>query len=168
MDIRIRNEEAGDTDVIDTIVKEAFSHQSHHAHTQHLILAGLRREEALALSLVAVTDQTVVGNIAFTEVEISDGSPGWFGLALLVVAAGMQKKGVGSALVRDGLLKLRQRGAQGCVVLGEPAFFSRFGFKNNSDLMIEETPQENFLALAFADKGTAGVVSYHPLFYTAL
>ena len=166
MDILIRNEAATDANAIDTMVKEAFSHHAQGSRTEHLILAGLRQKEALALSLVAVADEMVIGHIAFTEVEISDRSQGWFGLGPLTVATGMQRKGVGSALVRDGLLRLRQGGAQGCVVLGKPAFYSRFGFTNNPDLMIEEAPQEYFLAIAFANTRAAGVVSYHPLFYT--
>ena len=167
MDFHIRNEEADDIGTIDAIIKEAFRQHPHSSHTEHLIIEGLRQEAALSLSLVAVTDNTVVGHIAFSEIEISDGSTGWFGLGPLAVAAGMRGKGVGSALVREGLSRLKHNGAQGCVVLGEPGFYSRFGFHNTPEIMIEEAPQEHFLALAFSNKGATGVVTYHPVFYTA-
>jgi putative acetyltransferase len=165
MDIHIRDEQTADIERIAEITRAAFLANPHSSHTEHLTVANLRRAQALTHSLVAEVEGEIVGHVAFSEVEISDGSTGWFGLGPLTVKPGMQGKGVGSALVRAGLERLRQQGARGCVLLGDPAFYRRFGFANNQDLMLEEASQEYFLALVLAGAGARGVVTYHPAFY---
>jgi len=165
MDIRIRDEQPADIERIAEITQAAFQANPHNRHPEHLIIANLRRSQALALSLVAEVDGAVVGHVAFSEVEISDGSTGWFGLGPLTVKPGMQGRGVGSALVRAGLERLRQQGARGCVLEGDPVFYRRFGFANDPELVLEEGPQENFLALPLSGAGARGVVIYHPAFF---
>lgn len=165
MELLIRTETEEDIDRIGELIELAFRTHNRSNHTEHLVVKHLRREQALALSLVAEVAGELVGHLAFSEVEISDGSTGWFGLGPLAIVPAMQGKGVGSALVREGLARLRQQGAKGCVLLGEPSYYRRFGFTNDPDLFIEEESQEYFLALSFTDARARGVVSYHPAYF---
>ena len=165
MDIRIRPEQAGDIAVIAEINRTAFQGHPHSSQNEHLIVDPLRRGGLLALSLVSEIGGEVVGHIAFSEVDISDGASGWFGLAPLAVSKRVRRRGVGSALVRGGLQRLRDRTASGCVVLRDPAFYARFGFATAPAIMIESAPREFFLALPFAGARARGVVTYHRLFY---
>ena len=64
----------------------------------------------------------------------------------------------------DALLALSGSGAAGCVVLGAPSFYERFGFKANDALMLPGVPAENFLAVAFDNTAARGIVSYHEAF----
>jgi putative acetyltransferase len=165
MELRIRPEQESDIDRIAEITKVAFRQHPYSNHPEHLIVHNLRRDQALVLSLVAEIDGELVGHIAFSEVEISDGSMGWFGLGPLAVVPGEQGKGVGSALVRAGLDRLKEQGANGCVLLGEPGYYHRFGFYNDPDLFLAEESQEHFMALSFSNLRARGVVRYHPAFF---
>jgi putative acetyltransferase len=106
----------------------------------------------------------VVGHIAFSPVAIADGSDGWYGLGPVSVLPEFQKRGVGSALVRQGLSMLTASGAKGCVLVGDPGYYARFGFKNVPSLIYEGVPQEYILALPLSKKQARGVVSFHQAF----
>ncbi|HNK33546.1 MAG TPA: N-acetyltransferase, partial [Plasticicumulans sp.] len=89
----------------------------------------------------------------------------WFGLAPLAVAPAYQGRGIGARLVRTGLAALQARGAGGCVVLGEPAYYARFGFAALPVLVCAwPVPPQYFQALAWQPLACAGIVRYHPLF----
>lgn len=164
MDLRIRAEEARDIDAIAAITREAYADSPHSRHSEHLIIDGLRTGRALALSLVAEEGGQVVGYVAFSRVDISDGATGWYCMGPLAVAVAAQGRGVGGALVREGLARLRAMGGNGCVVLGDPGFYRRFGFRHNPEIMVQGEAQDRFLALPFAGAQASGVVTYHPAF----
>lgn len=167
MDMHIRDEQPGDVDTIAAITRAAFqaNPRSSHGGHEHRIVDNLRRAGALAISLVAEIEGELVGHVALSEVDISDGSTGWYGLGPLTVKPGQQGRGIGSGLVRTALDRLRQRGASGCVLVGDPSFYRRFGFVYNPDLMLEEASQEHFLALSLHGPGAHGVVTFHPSFF---
>ena len=167
MDIRIRPEQPGDIAAIAEINRTAFHDHPHSSHNEHLIVDGLRRSGWLPLSLVAEIEEEVAGHIAFSEVEISDQTAGWFGLGPLSVVKRWRCRGIGTTLVREGLERLRNLGANGCFVLGDPRFYGRFGFVNDPHLLIEGVPQEFCLSLPFTGKRASGVVTYHRIFYTS-
>jgi predicted N-acetyltransferase YhbS len=60
---------------------------------------------------------------------------------------------------------LRERGAAGCVLLGDPKFYQRFGFRAHPGLRLAEVPPDHFLALSLGAALPAGTVSYHESFY---
>ena len=153
-----------DTDAIDRVVRDAFLGAAHTSGTEHLIVRELRRSGALAISVVAVAGGTVVGHVAVSAVAISDGSPGWYGLGPVAVVPSHQKRGTGYALVQDALSRLKQAGAAGCVVLGEPAYYGRFGFRVEPLLVLEGVPPGYFQALHLAGAPARGTVTYHPAF----
>jgi len=105
-----------------------------------------------------------VGHVAVSSVSISDGSPGWFGLGPISVLPEHQGRGLGSRLMREALRMLREQGAEGCELLGEPKFYGRFGFRANPNLVLPDVPPEYFQAIAFGSSRPKGIVSYHEAF----
>lgn len=167
MPLIIRPECKNDEDVIGEVTRQAFSTHPYSSRTEHFIVAALRRAHALAVSLVAEQAGRVVGHIAFSPVTLSDGTPGWFGLGPVSVLPSAQNRGIGRTLVERGLSLLRERGAAGCVLLGEPAFYGRFGFANDPGLVLPGAPREFFLALRFGPGSAHGEVAYHAAFSAA-
>jgi len=163
-EISIRPERPGDADPIAQVLREAFAGHPHSRQTEAHIVAALRRADALAISLVAEREGIVVGHVAFSPVTISDGTMGWFGLGPVAVAPAYQRQGIGGALIREGFASLRAHGARGCVVLGDPGYYRRFGFGPDPKLTLAGVPAEYFLALAFGGDAPCGAVTYHEAF----
>jgi putative acetyltransferase len=157
----IRKEKNLDAIVISEITMAAFQNHPHSNHTEQFIVDALRIANALTISLVAEIGGQVVGHIAFSPVTISDGSVNWYGLGPVSVLPEFQQKGIGKSLVREGLSLLNAIGSNGCVLVGDPKYYERFGFKNIPDLIYNGIPQENFLALPFEDNKARGVVVFH-------
>lgn len=165
MTISIRPEAEGDAPAIHALTKAAFRLVDHSDGSEPRIVDTLRRDGDLALSLVAVNmDEAVVGHIAFSPVSIGDGSPGWFGLGPISVIPTRQNTGIGSMLVEAGLEELRHRGARGCVLLGDPAYYGRFGFVHDPALTYPGPPAEYFQRLVLAGEAPSGIVTYAPAF----
>lgn len=164
MPLRIRREQAADIAPIAALTAAAFLDAPHSSHTEHFIVDALRRAGQLSLSLVAEREGTIVGHIAIAPVSISDGSTGWYGLGPLSVAPEHQGRGIGSRLVEQALAALRRRGAAGCVVLGEPEYYGRFGFRAEPALRLPGVPPQYFQAIAFREAMPAGSVSYQKAF----
>lgn len=160
----LRPETAADVDAIDRITRAAFLHHPHSDQTEHLIIARLRAAGALTLSLVAKQDGQVVGHAAFSPVTWSQGHTGWYGLGPVAVAPACQGQGIGAALVQQGLDQLRAQGAAGCVVLGDPAYYGRFGFAHRADCVLPGVPAPYFQVLAFGPASASGDVAYHAAF----
>jgi putative acetyltransferase len=87
----------------------------------------LRDAGHLAVALVAEIDGRVVGHAAFSSVSTAAGAPG-VGLAPIAVMPAQRCHGVGRELVERGLAACTSLGFGWAVVLGEPAYYSRFGF----------------------------------------
>jgi putative acetyltransferase len=164
LNIEIRNETAADVSAIEGVTIAAFLNAPHTGHTEHFIVNALRKAAKLTLSLVADANGTIVGHVAVSPVSISDGTSGWFGLGPISVAPEHQGRGVGSRLMREALRILREQGAAGCVLLGEPEFYSRFGFRADPTLILPDVPAEYFQAISFDSSRPHGVVSYHAAF----
>jgi putative acetyltransferase len=160
----IRNETAADVEAITEVTRAAFETLEISNHTEHFIVNALRAAGALTISLVAEIDGRVVGHVAFSPVEISDGSAGWYGLGPVSVLPEYQKQGIGKKLINKGLSMLRDLGGQGCLLVGDPDYYGRFGFRNIADLVYEGIPQEFFLALPFTDHSAQGIVVFHEAF----
>ncbi len=159
--IIIRKEVQSDTQVISDVTRAAFETLAISNHTEQFIIEALREANALVLSLVAEVDGRVVGHIAFSPVTISDGSPDWFGLGPLSVLPELQRQGIGEALVFAGLSALRALGAKGCVLVGDPGYYQRFGFRSISYLAVNGVPPQYVLALPFDASNSSGTVLFH-------
>ena len=160
----IRSETPRDLDAVRAVHIAAFAHHPFSQQTEHLIVEALRAADALEVSLVAEVDGEVVGHIAFSAASIGGASSGWFLLGPVAVLPDRQGKGIGRALVETGLEALRSRGACGCVLVGDPAFYCRFGFRQEPGVAWEGVPDENVLCLSISGDAPFGAVSCHPAF----
>ena len=157
----IRNETTSDIEAIYEVTKKAFENHPYSDNTEQFIVNALRAAHALTVSLVAEIDRKVIGHVAFSPVTISDGSHDWYGLGPVSVLPELQKQGIGQSLIREGLFRLKTIGAKGCILVGDPAYYKRFGFKNLSELMYKGVPPENLLVLSFDNSMPCGEVSFH-------
>ncbi len=164
MKMTIRNEQVEDIDTIAQLTKSAFEHEEHSSHTEQFIVNALRRSKQLTVSLVAVEHGNIIGHVAISPVRVSSGASGWFGLGPISVLPDRQGQGVGSALMNAALAELRQLGGVGCVVLGDPGYYGRFGFKAYPGLELPGVPHEYFQAQAFSGAPPKGMVQYHEAF----
>ncbi|MDR0183821.1 GNAT family N-acetyltransferase [Lysobacter arvi] len=162
----IRTETHDDHAAIRELLGEAFAESDGKGRIEQRIVDELRRDGELSLCLVADIDGRIAGVAVFSPVAI-EGANAWYGLGPVAVAPRDQGNGVGTALIRAGLAELGDRGAAGCVVLGEPAYYARFGFRNDGELRYADAPPEYFLSLPFKDDGAKGDVRYHPSFSAA-
>ena len=160
----IRNETESDIEAIAEVTKAAFATLAISRHTEQFIIAGLRAAGALSVSLVAEIDGRVVGHVAFSPVTLSDGTPDWYGLGPVSVLPEHQRQGIGSALIREGLSRLKAQGAKGCLVVGHPDYYPRFDFRRLPTLTLEGVPPEVFLGLPFRDSVPTAAVTFHPAF----
>ncbi|OMG74465.1 GNAT family N-acetyltransferase [Burkholderia ubonensis] len=165
--VTLRDERASDVAAIARVIAAAFAAAPQGGQFEQRIVDALRADGCLSVSLVAERDERIIGHVAFSPVMIGDGSPGWYGLAPLAVLPDCRRQSVGAGLVRTGLDALRRLGARGCVVLGEPAYYARFGFGPAGDIVFPLAPPEYLMALAFdaAAPSPAGEVRYHASFY---
>ncbi|MDP2109558.1 MAG: N-acetyltransferase [Thiobacillus sp.] len=157
----IRNETGADVSTITEVTVAAFKTLAISNHTEQFVIEALRATKTLTLSLVAEVDGRVVGHIAFSPVTLSDGTPHWYGLGPVSVLPAYQRKGIGSALIQEGLSRLKALNAQGCCLVGYPDYYRRFGFKPMPGLIHEGVPQEVFLALPFDGQTPQGTVTFH-------
>jgi putative acetyltransferase len=162
--ISIRSERGEDHDAIFALTRKAFEQHEYSSHAEQFVIEELRRAGALSVSLVAQMEGTLVGHVAFSPVRISDGSDAWYGLGPLSVLPTFQRKGIGTALVQAGLAALRAGEARGCVVLGEPGYYQRFGFRSDPRLMLQGMPPDYFMILSFDADPPTGAVTYHEAF----
>ena len=159
--VLIRTETSADVNVIAEVTVAAFKTLAISHHTEHFIVAALRAAKALTISLVAELDGRVVGHIAFSPVTMSDGSLDWYGLGPVSVLPEYQRLGIGSALIQDGISRLKGLGARGCCLVGHPEYYRRFGFQNPRGLGHEGVPEEVFFALSLDGRMPQGLVEFH-------
>lgn len=146
------------------LIADAFSDVPHACGYEAEIVVRLRAAGALDLSLVALDEAGLAGQVAVSAVTIDGADRGWAGLGPLAVRRDLRRRGVGSALVRACLDRLGARGAAGCVLVGDPAYYGRFGFAAGSGLVVAGVPDGYVLARSLAGPPAAGRVTFHPAF----
>jgi putative acetyltransferase len=162
--IIIRDETPADIDAITEVTIEAFRTMAFGDHTEQFMIAALRRAQALTISLVAELDGRAIGHLAFSPVTVSDGTADWYGLGPVSVLPDFHRQGVGGAMIREGLTRLKALGAAGCCVVGHPTYYGRFGFEHVDGLGVEGVPPEAFFALSFDGRMPQGTMAYHEAF----
>lgn len=160
----IRPETAADVDAIRDVTVSAFATLEISGHTEQFIVAALRAANALTVSLVAEEDGRVVGHIAFSPVTLSDGTRDWYGLGPVSVLPEYQRRGIGKALIEEGLARLKSLKARGVCLVGHPDYYRKFGFENVPGLALEGVPREVFFALSFDGHVPQGAVTFHEAF----
>ena len=159
----IADEQPGDESAIREIVRDAFAVAPHSSGTEWAVVDALRAANALSISLVAVVEHDIVGHVAVSPVSLGD-AKGWYGLGPVSVRPEHQRQGFGAALIREALERLRGAGAAGCVVLGDPDYYARFGFEHDPEITFGKVPPPYFQALRFKGPYLGGRVEYHAAF----
>ena len=162
--VLIRDEKPADYRAIADLTATAFASMEISNHTEQFIIDALRAANALTVSLVAELDGRVVGHIALSPVAMSDGTEDWYGLGPVSVHPQLQRKGIGKALIREGLSRLKDIKARGCCLVGHPQYYRQFGFENVAGLAHEGVPQEVFFVLSFDGAIPKGYVWFHEAF----
>ena len=165
--IGIRPEEPGDRDAVRRVNEAAFGTPAEADLVDALRESG---DAVPELCLVAVEGGEVVGHICFSRVGLDPDGPELLALAPMAVQPSRQNEGIGSELVREGLLRAEETRFPLVVVLGHPDFYPRFGFDPASaygvECPYEDVPPESWMAytLPAYEPGTRGTVAYAPAF----
>lgn len=136
------------------------------------LVDALRERAHPYISLVAMVDEKIVGHIFFSPVTIQsdDNSFTAMGLAPMAVLPALQKQGIGSLLVREGLKECLRIGQDIVVVLGHADYYPRFGFvtaKEKGLISEYEVPDKYFMVAELtpnALNSRKGLVVYHSEF----
>ncbi|MFL2105058.1 GNAT family N-acetyltransferase [Desemzia sp. FAM 23991] len=154
MTVTVRQETKKDYIETEAVVEEAFKNEEYTDHTEHFLVARLRKSTAFIpeLSLVAEENSRIVGHVLLTRISIENDSDNYESLALAPVSflPDYQNQGIGSKLILDALSKARELGYRSVIVMGHDKYYPRFGFKPASIFGIEspfEVPDEAFMAL---------------------
>ncbi|EEY39330.1 N-acetyltransferase [Vibrio mimicus] len=162
----IRTEAPADILAVDELLKTVFATEAE----ANLVMA-LRENGRRTLSLVACDDEgEIIGHVMFSPVTVDGEDLNWQGLAPLAVKEEYRRQGIGAELVKEGLSSLGELGYPACVVLGDPAYYSRFGFEDAAQYQLHcawEVPLGAFRVVALWEReldGRRGLVEYSPEF----
>ncbi|MFR0690425.1 GNAT family N-acetyltransferase [Enterobacterales bacterium AE_CKDN230030158-1A_HGKHYDSX7] len=164
MQYDIHPERPSDAAIIRQVTEAAFAVAEHSDGTEGAIVDALRAAGALSVSLVATVAGEVVGHVAFSPISLDGTDQNWYGLGPVSVRPDLHGLGIGAALIRAGLEQLKELGARGCVVLGDPRYYPRFGFAQDPAIDFDGVPPEYFMALSLDGSTATGRVTYHPAF----
>jgi putative acetyltransferase len=159
MTLKIRSEEKNDIDQVREVLCMAFP-----TDAESKLVDALRANGKAIISLVAVQGDHVLGHILFSPVSTTPPSDAkGTGLAPVAVRPDVQSQGIGSQLIRAGLRLCQELGYDYCVVLGDPKYYSPFGFQNASrfGLQNEYGVDDEFMVIHFSERGLPrGLVKY--------
>lgn len=165
LDIQLRAERPGEARAIHDLTRNAFLGQVHAEGDEQDLIDALRLKGLLTLSLVAELEGEIVGQVTFSAGLAEGDAWGWFALGPIAVAPHLQRRGIGGALIREGLRRLESLGARGCVLIGDTAYYSRHGFLCRPDLCPADEPEDHYMVHPLNDCSADRVVGFHPLFH---
>ncbi len=161
----IRQENPGDFQNIYAVVRAAFNSAEHADGNEPDLVNALRASNAYLpeLELVAVSDEKIVGHILFTQIRIGDSIQ--LALAPLSVLPAYQRRGIGTALIREGHRRARMMGYEYSVVLGSEKYYPQFGYRPAREYGIFppfDVPENNFMACKLTENARPilGAVQY--------
>jgi putative acetyltransferase len=161
--VHVRAEQPGDEVAIARVNDAAFGQAD-----ESRIIDAIRQAGRSNISLVALAGSEVVGHILFTPVAVEslDSTVRAMGLGPMAVLPALQRQGIGSRLVQEGLGECARTGCQAVVVVGHPEFYPRFGFRPASAYGLRceyAVPDDVFMAVELvpvALAGRSGLVRY--------
>lgn len=166
MKLRVRAEDEADEGSTFSVVESAFG-----SRLEADLVDALRSSADPQLSLVAEADEVVVGHIFFSPITIDSARPAppVAQLSPLAVLPGYQRQGIGTELIRAGLSRCGAIGWSAVFLVGNPAFYSRFGFQSAGPLGFSYPgPHDPYLQLLELEpgalSGVAGRIRLHPAF----
>lgn len=162
--MQIRNERPADHAAIHELTRVAFAPMPFSSGTEAPIIRALRAAGDLRLSLVAEDAGVIVGHVAFSPVTIDGEHAGWFGLGPISVQADRQRQGIGKALIARGLELLRQQGAAGVALIGNPEIYGRVGFESDGLLAYGDLDRRFVQRLVLSGPAPRGELKFAPGF----
>ncbi len=163
-EFEIRPERSDDVDAISELITSAFVGMPYADGDEAELVEALRAQNALSVSLVAELDGTIVGQVAFSPARAPGGIPGWYALGPVAVLPARQGAGIGSMLVRTGLEAVTALDAMGCILTGDLAFYSRFGFESAPESAPSGEPSEFFMVKLLRGQLPVGAIHFHEAF----
>ncbi|MCS3455372.1 putative acetyltransferase [Aeromonas sp. BIGb0405] len=161
----LRTERPGDMLPVYELVSAAFGRTD-----EAELVNRLRECGAAVVTQVEEEDYEFMGHLLLSPVTINGLEGPWLGLAPVAVHPDWQGQGIGSELIREGLDTALEMDWKAVVVLGDPVYYARFGFRPASEFGLHccyEVPSEHFMAMELQAGGLTnlqGEVLYHPLF----
>ncbi len=170
MSVQISQESKEDYLAVELLIEQAFANEVFSDKQEHILVAKLRTGDGFVseLSLVAKVEDVIVGYILFTKAKVvqADGDAQTLALAPLAVAPKFQRSGIGTMLTQYGLNKARELGFGSVFVLGDPEYYTKFGFIEafkHSVIAPFEIESKYFMVLELqldALKSVSGVLKY--------
>jgi putative acetyltransferase len=164
--VAIRSFEAADGPHVRLLLEQAFG-----GTDEADLVDRLMRDGELVLTLAAQRGDKIVGCAAFPRLTVADKSGGTApaaGLAPLAVAVEARKRGIGGALVRAGLARLRDMGETLVFVLGDPAYYRRFGFEAADPAFRSPYSGPQFMQARLSGGGPVSGMIRYPAAFAAL
>ena len=158
----IREAQEGDAAAIADLLTQAFGGTG-----EALLVEQLRRQGARVLELVATHEGALVGEVFFSRLGVAGGRGTFPAVALapLAAAPGRQRTGIGTALVGNAHHMLQAAGERLSVVLGDAAYYGRFGYRRERAAGFDSDYQcEHLQALDWGEAPAAGRLVYAPAF----
>jgi predicted N-acetyltransferase YhbS len=170
MELTIRKEEPKDYKTVFNLIEKAFELEQMSDHKEQFLVDRLRKSHAFIpeLSMVAETENKIVGHILLTKLKIKNEQNEYDSLALapISVLPEYQGKGIGGMLIKEAHRKAKALGQKSIVLLGHEKYYPRFGYKQADIFGIElpfHVPKENCMAIELIEnglKGIKGIVEY--------
>ena len=164
MQVEIRGEVSSDFETIRSVTEQAFRNVSYASGDEQDIIERLRASGALSVSLVAAVGREIIGHIALSPSSSTDNSQEWLALGPVSVLPEYQRKGVGSALIQRALAEIKDQGVTGCILIGDPAYYRRFGFELAPKFSPKPEYASVFMINKFSDEDPGGALSFHQAF----
>jgi putative acetyltransferase len=161
----VREEAPADFSSVEALLERAFGRPD-----EASLVRRVRDADPRVISLVAVTDDRIVGHILFTPVAMEAHQTLLMGLGPMAVEPAQQRQGIGTALAREGLEACRAAGTGLIFVLGHAEYYPRFGFQPAAASGFHYKSEEfdpHFMVLELVPGSTGargGMVSYLPEF----
>ena len=162
----IRTEAPADILTVDQLLKSAFE-----TDAEAKLVMQLRENGHRTLSLVASTDDgEIIGHVMFSPVTLNGEDYNWQGLAPLAVKEEYRGQSIAKQLVEEAFSSLLELGYPACVVLGDPAYYGRFGFVPGEQYNMKcqwDVPKDAFQVIELRSgefEGRNGVIEYCPEF----
>lgn len=138
--MNVRDEVPADHGAVRDLIEQAFGRKS-----EAVLVEALRRNGDIVDALVAEQDRCIVGHAVLSRLISPDGS---LALGPVSVLPGRQRQGAGTALIRASIAQAGAAGWEAIFVLGNPAYYERFGFRSETAIGFETPyPVQNFMAL---------------------
>lgn len=175
MKLTLRQETPNDFFEVANVVEQAFQHVGISDQQEHFLVDRLRKSNAFVpeLSIVAESNNEIIGHILLTKISIVNNSTSFESLALAPVSVlpKFQNQGIGGKLIEESHRMAKELNFKSIVLLGHENYYPKFGYELTKKYNIEipfDAPEENCMVIELVPnglKGVSGKVEYHSAFF---